>query len=98
MTVAELIERLQDCDPEAEVRTMTQESWPFENAIRGVAVREDFANAECDCTRHADEPHQEGCAAEGEDTRDEGATNDVFIVEGRQLRYGNKAAWEVARR
>ena len=34
MTVNELIGLLQDCDPEAEVRIMSQESWPFENAIR----------------------------------------------------------------
>lgn len=26
------------------------------------------------------------------------AANDVFIVEGQQLRYGSKAAWDAARR
>ena len=36
----ELIERLQECAREAEVRIMSQESWPFENPIVDVAVRE----------------------------------------------------------
>jgi hypothetical protein len=82
MQVRDLIELLEDQDPEAEVLIMTQESWPFENAIAGVAAREEIV--ECD-------------AGEGE--REEGtAPNDVFIVEGRQLRYGSKAAWNAARR
>jgi len=40
MTLAELIGRLEEARDEfgddAEVRLMTQENWPFENAIRGV--------------------------------------------------------------
>jgi hypothetical protein len=28
---------------------LPQESWPFENAISGIAVREDFAGESCDC-------------------------------------------------
>jgi hypothetical protein len=82
MQVRDLIELLEDQDPDAEVLIMTQQSWPFENAVAGVASREEIA--ECD---------------EGEAEREEGtAPNDVFIVEGRQLRYGAKAAWNVARR
>ena len=99
MTVAELIELLQDCDPEAEVRTMTQENWPFENAIAGIAVREDFAGEPCDCDHRINEPHEEGCPAIDRDEYDDGmAANDVFIVEGQQERYGDKEAWLVARR
>ena len=30
LTVSELIDELEDCDPEAEVRLATQPSWPFE--------------------------------------------------------------------
>ena len=40
MKVSELIELLQDQDPDAEVMIMSQENWPFENAVAGVAVRE----------------------------------------------------------
>ena len=42
MKVSELIELLEDQDPDAEVLLMTQENWPFENAIEGVAVREEM--------------------------------------------------------
>ncbi len=98
MTVNELIELLQECDPEAEVRTMTQENWPFENAISGIAVREEFGGEECDCDHLIGEPHEEGCAAVDDDEYEDGLQgNDVFIVEGRQERYGDKEAWAVAR-
>jgi hypothetical protein len=36
MTVSELIERLQELNPDAEVRLAVQPSWPFENEIAGV--------------------------------------------------------------
>ena len=101
MTVNELLELLQDCDGDAEVRIMSQESWPFENAIAGVAVRGDFAGEACDCDHRLDEPHEAGCsAAAGEDGEyaDGLAGKDVFIVEGQQERYGSKDAWAVARR
>lgn len=92
MTVSELIERLQECDPDAEVRIMMQESWPFECAISGVAVREQFGPDEsCECDQV---PHDPECpAVSGYD--DGLLANDVFIVEGRQERYGSKRAWEV---
>ena len=98
MTVSELRELLEGCDPEAEVRIMSQESWPFENAIRGVAVREDFAGEACECDRRIGEPHEEGCPAEDDAAPENCAANDVFIVEGEQERYGDKSAWEVLRR
>jgi hypothetical protein len=61
---------------------MTQQNWPFENAVAGVACREDIVE---------EEPDEEAAT-------DGAAPNDVFIVEGSQLRYGSKAAWNVARR
>jgi hypothetical protein len=44
----ELLELLQDCDGDVEVRIMSQEGWPLENAIAGIAVRADFTGDECD--------------------------------------------------
>lgn len=84
MKVLELIELLEDCDPEAEVFLMTQPAWPFECSVRGIAVREELESAEDD----------EG-EARAPRRRDAGAAaNDVFILEGEQLRYGSKVAWD----
>ena len=100
MTVSELMRLLEDCDPDATVRIMMQASWPFENAIDGITTRAELANEDCDCDHRITEPHEEGCpAAEDEPEYDDGlAANDVFIVEGRQERYGDKSAWNVCRR
>ena len=99
MTVRELLELLNDCDPEAEVRVMMQESWPFECEVAGIAVREEFGGEKCECDRRIDAPHEEGCPAETDGEHDDGLKgSDVFIVEGRQERYGSKDAWAVARR
>lgn len=89
MKVRELIEILEDQDPDAEVLIMSQENWPFENAVAGVTAREELANEDGDdADDDSDEPRcEEGTAA-----------NDVFIVEGRQLRYGSRTAWDAARR
>jgi hypothetical protein len=85
MKVSELIEILEEMDPDANVLIMSQENWPFENAVYGVTVREEFLGED---------------AEEDGDDADEssGAPSDVFIVEGSQLRYGSKSAWRVAYR
>lgn len=83
MKVSELIELLEDCDPEAEVFLMTQPSWPFECSVRGIALREELEGAEDDEDEaRAPRRREDGAAA-----------SDVFILEGEQLRYGSKAAW-----
>jgi hypothetical protein len=86
MKVCELIEFLEDLDPDAEVFIMSQENWPFENAVAGLAVREEMIEADEDLDER-EEPHYETGTA----------PNDVFIVEGQQLRYGSKAAWDAVR-
>jgi hypothetical protein len=46
LTVTRLIDELEDCDPEAEVRLATQPSWPFEWSLShgepGPAVQVDL--------------------------------------------------------
>jgi len=91
MKVRDLIEILEDQDPEAEVLIMSQENWPFENAVAGVAAREDFV----DDDEEEDEDDEPGAERRYEKGT---APNDVFIVEGQQLRYGSKAAWNAATR
>ena len=50
MTIDELIERLKECRDElggdAEVRLMTQQQWPFENAIAGVTSAREICQQE----------------------------------------------------
>ena len=84
MTINELIQRLEDYRDEiggdAEVRLMTQQNWPFENTIFGLASGEEI-NAD---------PEDE------DDDDDVEADQVLYICEGQQLGYGSKRAWEVA--
>ena len=75
MTVAELIDRLRECDPDARVVLVLQPSWPLEHALAGIAIRRDV-----------DETND---AHRGPD--------DVLLVEGTQLGYGNRGAWDACR-
>jgi hypothetical protein len=88
MTIDELIARLKDYRDEiggdAEVRLMTQQNWPFENSIYGLA-----SGAEINDYDEDDE--------DGGDDDDAAEDAVLFIVEGQQLGYGTKRAWEVAR-
>lgn len=90
MKVSELIELLEEQDPDAEVLVMSQANWPFECAIAGVATRDEILRADADERDEDDE--RDDCLEPG------AHRNDVFIVEGEQLRYGSKTAWNVATR
>ena len=87
MTIDELIARLEDYRDEiggdAEVRLMTQQNWPFENTICGLT-----SGAEINDFDEYDE--------DGGDAEDAADDSVLFIVEGRQLGYGTKRAWDVA--
>ncbi len=48
MLVKELMERLAECDPDANVMIAVQPTYPFENSVKGVVVREDFFNKDDD--------------------------------------------------
>lgn len=69
---------------DAEVRLATQPSYPFENSLIGVICREDMKhNEEDDAFEH--------CLQEGQ------KASDILLLEGRQLCYGSKFAWECYR-
>ena len=85
MKVSELIELLEEQDPDAEVTLTTQRSWPFEASLLGITTRDEILQADGD--EDEDAPLGDGCAR-----------SDVILVEGEQLRYGSKTAWEVATR
>lgn len=83
MTLDTLIEILNDYREEfggeTEVRLMTQQNWPFENRICGVT-----SGREMNETDDADD----------DDAEDVAEDNTVYIVEGGQICYGSKRAWE----
>ena len=85
MTIDDLIEQLEcyrdDIGGDAEVRLMTQQNWPFENAIYGLV-----SGAEINADRTAD------------DDQDVESDAVFYIVEGRQLGYGSKRAWDITNR
>ncbi len=85
MTLDTLIEILSDYREEfggaAEVRLMTQQNWPFENRICGVTSGRDMNEANDD-------------EETGDDDQDVAQDNTVYIVEGGQICYGSKRAWE----
>lgn len=85
MKVSELIELLEEQDPDAEVLVMSQQNWPFECALAGVTTREEMLLADGDEDGEAEAPAG-------------AAHSDVFLVEGEQVRYGSKTAWAVATR
>lgn len=85
MTINELIERLEDYRDEiggdAEVRLMTQQQWPFENKIVGLAATSEI---------HETNEDEEDCESDGDEP------DLLYIVEGGQIGYGTKRAWDTA--
>lgn len=92
MKVSELIDLLEEQDPDAEVLVMMQENWPFECSLAGVTSREEMLRAD-----REEDLDDEGDAEDPKLERGT-ANSDVFLVEGQQLRYGSKTAWTVATR
>jgi hypothetical protein len=91
MTIDELIERLEgyrdEIGGEAEVRLMTQQNWPFENTVYGLVSGAEINESE-------DDEEDEG-ESDDDDVEQDAV---LYIVEGQQLGYGSKRAWEVANR
>lgn len=85
MKVKQLISLLEKLDANADVYVMMQQHLPFECVLAGVAVRGEFT---AEGTQHNGGPLPSETAA----------PNDVFLLEGEQLRRGDKAAWKAPRR
>lgn len=86
VTIDELISRLEEyrelIGGDSEVRLMTQQNWPFENSVCGVVSGKEINDS-----------------ADEDDPEDDGDVDDdavIYIVEGQQLGYGTKRAWEIA--
>jgi hypothetical protein len=91
MTIDELIEHLEEyreqIGGDAEVRLMTQQSWPFEYTLHGVCSSEEINDLHDD-----DSPEDESDEDEDDLTEDK----IFYLVEGTQLGYGTSRAWEAA--
>ncbi len=89
MMIHELIERLEKLrevhGPDCEVRLMTQPTWPFETAIGGIVSSEEIHRADAERCR----PFY------AIDDDDDAPPEVVFILEGTQLGYGSKSAWNL---
>jgi hypothetical protein len=66
---------------DAEVRLMTQQNWPFENRICGVTSGRDMNETDDEDT-------------DDDEDQDVAKDSTVYIVEGGQICYGSKRAWE----
>lgn len=101
MTIAELIERLQDLNPDAKVRIAYQPSYPLWGVAAGVAPGGDdgqaFANGECPECGYT-EQHSEDCTSTDIDlSAGLGEAEFVYITtRDSQNGYASRALWEVA--
>ncbi|MFA7329797.1 MAG: hypothetical protein WC326_01870 [Candidatus Delongbacteria bacterium] len=87
-----LLEEIASVNPGIEVRLMHQSAWPFEYSIQGVTTTSamDEDELEAERARREDEGlPTEHLPSEPEPTKEEV----VYLVEGSQLGYGRKAAW-----
>jgi hypothetical protein len=106
MNIDNLIEMLEEKKQElgtgdVEVRLMTQASWPFEYTVRSIVTTKELIQQEV----YAEADEDEGTIFEGGDLdaavqkKYDAAVEkgDVFLylVEGHQIGYGNKAAWDL---
>jgi hypothetical protein len=104
MLLKDLIDRLEELaqdHPDAEIRLMTQSQWPMEYTILGTATKGDM-NDESD-RQEAERLRERGVELDDEDEvgpRKGAVTGPeiIYLVEGSQLGYGSKAAWNVCER
>ncbi len=93
MKVRDLIELLEGMDPDADVFIMAQPSWPFEHGLSGICQRRDFTEPDdFDDDEDVEEAPRSRDRWSGSESQH--PSNDVFLIEGSQLRYGNKNAWD----
>lgn len=97
MNVAELIERLQEMDPEAEVRIATQPNWPLQAALAGVVSAQELA--EHKVGEEKCEEHDFYNCLECYEAEVAKAEKIVWLAEGSQDRddpYASRLIWDIA--
>lgn len=102
MLLNDLIAKLEELaqeHPDAEVRLMTQNSWPFEYSILGVATTSDMLEEQAEEARErAMERGHDFDDGDGPLKDAEAKPEIIYLVEGSQLGYGSKSAWAVCDR
>ena len=100
LTAGDLIEMLQDLDPDTEIRLMSQPSWPFEYSLAtDLYIPERVPSCPTCGADLVGRDHDEGCTQDQDENpvdtfEPEGSPEKVaYLVEGTQLAYGTKAAW-----
>lgn len=100
MTVRDLIRELEVQEPDAEVRLMSQPSWPFEYSIDGVWLPPERKHGGTSCLKSPDYDLEEedgdpcaACDTDGFEPEDPPEAGVVYLTEGTQLAYGTKDAW-----
>jgi len=89
MRVVDLKEILENYDDDLEVRFMAQPNWPFEYSIQGAVSRNEMNEDANDEDGEGDEEFED---EDGEE--DPNKPKDcLFLVEGSQLCYGSRRAW-----
>lgn len=95
MTIDEMISQLEDfrdeLGGETEVRLMMQPSWPFEYDISGMAFTSEFVEPDYSPEELAE------MKDEGHEPEVEEQPEILYLLEGSQLCYGNKKAWDAGR-
>lgn len=103
-TVAQLRDLLDGLDDDTEVRLMSQPSWPFEYSVLGTWTPQPKTDAcgECGLPEESEVHGSDGDhdMEDGQDFEPNGApaSGVVYLVEGQQLAYGTKGAWDEVER
>lgn len=86
MNVAELVEYLEDLDPETEVRLATQPNWPFEYSVGEIVLPDQVGRTCPNCDN--DDVHGLKCYDCGQELEpaDDGP-GVVYLAENNQLGY-----------
>jgi hypothetical protein len=83
MTVQDLIELLQEYNPDARVVLAYQSHYPLEHELRGLTTRHELVEADAD---------------DDADSHEDDDLDDVILVDGEFLGYGSRAAWKLGLR
>jgi hypothetical protein len=99
MTAQELIDELEMLNPDTEIRLMSQPSWPFEYDLRSSLFVPADPGTCSECGLPVTEPQHDEANEDRFDHLAEapfepqGGGTVAYLVEGAQLAYGTKAAW-----